>query len=354
MKKMIMVLAVLAAMLLHSDPAQAQNFIDEDNALFWERYQVEESTSYLIPDTTQMDELTEWDWVEMEPRKDRRHHQSQMDGYLTRSERIDVLEQVPLEDWERKIGYLLIDGEAVTTYDELGALISHLPHSEYYLALEDTLTQAIAADGLQPMLPFPVYEDLPFDDLQDQGFFTEPTENGYRIWNDLLSITIDPVNHIRTTKIEDAEFDQPFYALEAYSLSEQGYLMPAFQEIQTKTLSRKGQCLVKVETEVYQDYQMYYDPAILFYEESSGPEENFTIFPNPTSGEFEIEYTGSQQVETPYELSITNQMGTEVQQESGLNTGDLELIDISALPDGFYVLHFYLDNQQFSKTLFKN
>ncbi|WP_417592297.1 hypothetical protein [Owenweeksia hongkongensis] len=344
---MLLVFAVL-----QTEVARAQSSLEN---LFYEKYTVQEDVYYLLPDSTSHKDMTEWDWIDMEPRHEIRTHEKAISPTWLKTERIDIDSLSPIESWEKPMGHIIIDNLGAQVYSLEGNLISDLPHSEFYLANEDTLMDAIIEDGLSPMLPFPLFEDLPIEELQNGGYEVSYSNQSYTISTSDGShqIFIDPIENLRVYQNFDNVVDEPYYSLESFVTTTQGYLRLGLSKSKVRRLSRKGKCLVEVRTESYSGYQLFYDEAIIT-EQEINLEDDFAMFPNPVSSVLEMTYSGTEYENSDINFIILDQYGTEYINTS-INPASVMYVDVNALTAGLYIARFIMpDGNQFTKNLIKN
>ncbi|WP_417601153.1 hypothetical protein [Owenweeksia hongkongensis] len=117
---MLLVFAVL-----QTEVARAQSSLEN---LFYEKYTVQEDVYYLLPDSTSHKDMTEWDWIDMEPRHEIRTHEKAISPTWLKTERIDIDSLSPIESWEKPMGHIIIDNLGAKVYSLEGNLISDLPH----------------------------------------------------------------------------------------------------------------------------------------------------------------------------------------------------------------------------------
>lgn len=352
LKKLRCVLMVLAF------PAytMAQPSSMPDGSLFFEEYTVDEQVRYLIPDTTEIDALTEWDWIEMKPINEVRKHLKLINLDLEITEEIEIIQNRENESWEHDIGWITVGKENTVVENQSGEQITSLPHSDKYLANLNTIKQTITQRGLTPPLPFPVYEELPLEELQNEGFSVSETSGGYTISDGYKEVTINPDEQTSVTQLLGLEYEVPYYSYEAFQISSQGYRVRTFKKTKTRLLSENGWCVVRVTTEAFLNHELYYDQEMIFEEEEGeGIASDFILYPIPTDSDFHIEYTGTTYSNTDYSIAVITPLGETLYQQESLNTGTAELINISALQDGHYLIQFTMaDGVEFVKNLFKN
>lgn len=333
----------------------AQDLPEPETTLFYDSHLVNEQVEYLLPDKTSAEDMTEWDWVEMQPHKEITREISYVGENFERYSYIKILQTDRGNKWDYKLDSMVINPDASIIYDAEGAIISKMPHSETYLTTESKTREMMMNEGLSPALPFPSYEELSVEDIQNEGYHIEETENGYHIWNDFEEIFVNPSENIRVYQLLKEEYDIPYYVYESFEKSSQGYLYPVFKETMTKTLSKNGHCIVKLANEAFSDYELYYDPAVISNDrEEPSVYSDFSIFPNPADDHIEITYTGEEFPSTSYQVQMTNHLNEVVLDRDNLNTANVEQIDLSGLPGGFYILRFSIAGYVFSKKIFKN
>ncbi|WP_417601155.1 hypothetical protein [Owenweeksia hongkongensis] len=214
---------------------------------------------------------------------------------------------------------------------------------------------AIIEDGLSPMLPFPLFEDLPIEELQNGGYEVSYSNQSYTISTSDGShqIFIDPIENLRVYQNFDNVVDEPYYSLESFVTTTQGYLRLGLSKSKVRRLSRKGKCLVEVRTESYSGYQLFYDEAIIT-EQEINLEDDFAMFPNPVSSVLEMTYSGTEYENSDINFIILDQYGTEYINTS-INPASVMYVDVNALTAGLYIARFIMpDGNQFTKNLIKN
>lgn len=340
-----------ACIMLLSISAGAQT----GDTLFYEDYHLTEKTRYLIPDTVDLSSLSEWDWIKMKPVAIVTKHTTWIGEDFSRHSSIEYTGPANSTNGTTGPSQLVISPIESVMYDGGGTEISALPHSEEYLRVEDTIKKNLIEYGFNPLKPFPPFSELNTAEIEAEGLFVEELLDGaYRIFDASVSYTFNPDENLRVSLHYLEKYDGPYFKLEKFTKSPQGYLMPKLIRTKQREYTLDGRCIIKTRTQSYQDYQAYYKPEMVYDANSENQvASEFSLFPNPASDHFEIQYTGSNYLATDYEVTLTNQMGETVLQQD-LNTSTGEYLDISGLPDGYYIIHFNIASQTFHKNLFKN
>ncbi|MBA3901500.1 MAG: T9SS type A sorting domain-containing protein [Bacteroidetes bacterium] len=81
------------------------------------------------------------------------------------------------------------------------------------------------------------------------------------------------------------------------------------------------------------------------------PEEYFKFYPNPSTGQVNIEWNINGENMNKGEISVRNILGNIVFAMEGFNTKNSEIIDLSALPKGVYYIHAVFGEKVFVKNL---
>ncbi len=346
--KLVGLMCCLTWNLSHAQP-------EPEEHLFYEEYTVENRINYLIPAATNVEALTEWDWIAMNPIKETLKSTSTINRDFERSSIVEYISSDRHNEWDEEPGKLVITSEKSTLYNKEGSEISELPHSEAYLDLESSIKQGLIEEGFTPMLPFPEFSSLPVEELENEGYYVEETPQGYRIFGDSEEYIYNAQEKTRIYNHTVEEFGSPYYIYEAFNTSSQGYLIPAYQRSMTRINSLNGACLVKIESAAYRDYQIYFDPSTVKTQETGNEmASDFNIYPNPASESIQIEYVGNDPSSEDYSIRIANQTGETLLEQAGLSPSVVEDIDISSIPDGYYIIHFHIDDQPLTKNLFKN
>ncbi|MEQ9261822.1 MAG: T9SS type A sorting domain-containing protein [Owenweeksia sp.] len=322
---------------------------------FYSDLTIHEKVDFLLPDTVYTDSLTEWDWIETQPYTEKLRMQNVTNHNLERFSRITTLYTDRGNDWDYAVDYVFVSPDSSLMYGPGGEVLSALPHGSVYKAEQDSLQQKLIENGLFPTLPFPAYNELPLNDLQEAGFQVQQNAEGYRIWNAYEESFVNPAEHTVNTRSLQEVYDQPYHTYKSYQLTSQGYLAPVLKMSFTRLLSEKGHCIIKRKVKSYSNQQLYYDPALVYetqpYESVA---QDFNVFPNPVQDYMKIQYTGTDYTNNDYTVEVINGSNVTVAQYTSLNTSLVENLASGAIDPGFYTLRFTLNQMVFTKKILKN
>lgn len=324
-----------------------------NNAKFYESYTVTETVEYLIPHDSILEKMTDWDWVDLRPKREVRQHVSYINENYDRITEWVILESNHANEWDHDIGRVRIEPNYSRLYDENDNIIFERERPLDELLEEAEFTQLLKNQGLFPQKAIVPYDQALIDPTITDLFSITQTNEGYFLSNEDWEISVNTDELIVVKRLLKDTLNTPYYFHHQFSLNDQDNLVPQLLETLTKIQSKSGNTLIQSERKQYSNSTLFYHPSILANEKIALA-STFSISPNPVIGNLAIHYLGNSFNSVEYQIKVFDPTNTVRLRFTNLNTSNVESIDLSSLSQGFYLLQFNMQGHYFIKKIFKN
>lgn len=245
------------------------------------------------------------------------------------------LENNQMEEWMTQPAKTVIDKLRLRSYDAANNLLTDQPHSTTYLNSYNALKDTMTVNDLDIIPDFPFLSTKVKQDYLFAGYtMTKLPGGATQFASDTMVVIFNNKKYTVETRKLDESGAIVYYKKLGFMKNASAQLVPSFIVVREQDLRFPPGLVYKVKITTYTDYTIFPGPAW----RSAPPtdtEEVFVLYPNPTSNELILEWSGS--FEDQVHMEIVSSTGVTVIRNNYLSTPTVQL-DVSSLTPGMYMV----------------
>lgn len=342
---------ILTVVMLGAQFVKAQH--EAPGAIFYEKYMVEENTRYQVFDSLDTKKFTEQDWVMLSPLQEKREEARTVKADGSEEYRILVTESSQSEPWEHLPVEILSNEEGLTIRDKENQLLQFIPHSAYYLRIQDSLKALRRERGIPALTDLPAASAINPAFSEDSGVVISGDQNAYQLKTAQGEIEVNRAELYTVERYFQKEPGIPFYHFCSYQRTPEGLLVPRLQKSRELVITHGGFCVEKTQTRQYHYLNYFLHPEHAFRPGTAVKPSPFKLYPNPVENILQIEYRETRAGSQRYSVVILNSLNRVSWQADKLTTDTPQRIDISHLDPGIYYVRLVIDDQVYHHKILK-